>query len=103
MDIMFTSEWNESDVVCHLHGSAWKPHCRHCANHQFMVHKHRHEVQQATAIQRPMHHNSVIWVERGGQLLPTCSNHPNDNKQVDCSACTMVVQLLEEGHGVKAM
>ena len=103
MDIMFSAEWNESDVVCQRHGSEWEPHCRHCANHQFMVHKHRHEVNEAIAIQRSMHNTSVIWVERGGQLWATCSNHPNNNKQEYCSACTMVVQLLATGHGVKAM
>ena len=103
MHTMFTAEWNASDVVCPHHGSEWEPHCRHCANHQFMVHKHRHEVNEAIAIQRSMHNTSVIWVERGGQLWATCSNHPNNNKQEDCSACTMVVQLLATGHGVKAM
>ena len=57
IETLFTSECvddsNEARGcrACPEHGIDYKPHCQQCTNHQFMVHKHMHEVAEQKAIE----------------------------------------------------
>ena len=78
-------------VVCPKHGLGYQPHCPACANHQHMVHKHRQEVAEQSALQWSFEENCLVWMD--GQ--PTCSKHP-DGMVEWCHTCRGIVFFYDE-------
>ena len=103
MGTFFTADEEDgSCMVCPDHGLNHQPHCRHCANHQHMVLKHKHDVAQHTVILASVYQSGEItWVERDGKLWATCSKHSHHDMQENCSACLQIVEMLDDGSCVK--
>ena len=102
METFFTADEEDgSCMVCPDHGLNHQPHCRHCANHQHMVLKHKHDVAQHTVILASLQSGEITWVERYGKLWATCSKHSHHDMQENCSACLQIVEMLDDGSCVK--
>ena len=88
---VFTGECIKTSApvpMCPKHLLDYQPHCRECANHQFLMQKHHHDLQLAAAIESSFDSSSIIWVD----ALPWCSTH-YDNMMQCCHTCQQVFEL----------
>ena len=77
--------------VCPYHAQ-FQPHCSNCANYQFLVQKHQHELHEARAIEASLDQSSITYSASG---RPRCSKHFEDMQEW-CTTCQRVVALLDQ-------
>ena len=97
MEQFFTSDADAPSIVCTFHGLDLQPHCRHCANYQYMVDKHKIQMAETTLILASLDQSCIQWEEKDGTFFANCSIHAHDDMQEGCSACQQLFGMIQDG------
>ena len=100
MEQFFTSDADAPSIVCTFHGRDPQPHCRHCANYQYMVDKYNHQMAETTLILASLGY--IKWEETDGLLFAKCSIHAHDDMREGCSACQQLDAMIQDGSWMRS-